>query len=292
MNVSIVFFYSKYSQSCHQCESLLKQADLEYQSLCIDNSTVRKIITKDNKYKIKKMPCFLLFYSNGEVEKIEGIQCHLWIKNIIYEQEEEEKKQQQQQEKQIQQLSLSSQNDMISLPFQSQPFQTFTNDMNIKSIDILGHAEVISSPIPVSISSNHHQEQKIDNNHNDENVAQQHIQEEEEEDLTGMKRRLDSTPLIKKPKASLSETEKYWKKDKNAHEYYENEDTNNYAKDGNNAKDRNDRNDEKDEKDGNDEKDEKDGNDGMMNKSKQNENSLMLLVQKMQKERDSMESSI
>jgi hypothetical protein len=68
---------------------LIQQAPIDFTSLvglnflCIDNENVRKRIILSSKLNINVVPCILLFYSDGGVEKYEGITAFNWAEDII-----------------------------------------------------------------------------------------------------------------------------------------------------------------------------------------------------------------
>jgi hypothetical protein len=78
---SITLFYSDYSKGCNQIRQLITSnydKFIEYQS--IDNPIIRKKIIKSG--KIKNVPCFIIMYTNGRVEKYEGNDAFEWFINV------------------------------------------------------------------------------------------------------------------------------------------------------------------------------------------------------------------
>ena len=51
--------------------------------VCIDNENIRQRILKDKKLEITSVPCVLIVYSAGTVEKYEGIHAFEWIEETI-----------------------------------------------------------------------------------------------------------------------------------------------------------------------------------------------------------------
>ena len=51
--------------------------------VCIDNQDVRKRLLKNGKIEISAVPCILLVYRSGEVEKYEGNDAFQWIEETI-----------------------------------------------------------------------------------------------------------------------------------------------------------------------------------------------------------------
>ena len=53
-------------------------------TVCIDNEEIRKqILKKDNKIEISSVPCVLIVYNTGSVEKYEGGSAFEWIEETI-----------------------------------------------------------------------------------------------------------------------------------------------------------------------------------------------------------------
>ncbi len=80
----VVLLYSKYSQTCKNLISTLQQRPISYlQPLCIDNSQVRKRITESKDLSIESVPCVLISFSNGTVEKYDGQHAFKWIQETL-----------------------------------------------------------------------------------------------------------------------------------------------------------------------------------------------------------------
>lgn len=82
-----VCLYSKYSQRCKEFLDDLPD-NMGVQMLCIDNKQVRKAVMQDaNGYHIKTVPCIFLFYSNGRLEKFEGSDAFVWLREQVQKKE-------------------------------------------------------------------------------------------------------------------------------------------------------------------------------------------------------------
>ncbi len=80
----VVLLYSKYSQTCKNLISTLQEKPISYlQPLCIDNSQVRKRITESKDLSIESVPCVLISFSNGTVEKYDGQHAFKWIQETL-----------------------------------------------------------------------------------------------------------------------------------------------------------------------------------------------------------------
>jgi hypothetical protein len=51
----------------------------EFHFLCIDNSNVRKLILSADHLSVQHVPCVLLLYENGRIEKFEKHNIEQWI---------------------------------------------------------------------------------------------------------------------------------------------------------------------------------------------------------------------
>ena len=84
-----VLLYSKYSQHSKNFMDLLQQSPIDFTTLvglnplCIDNENIRKRIISSSKLNIDIVPCILLIYPDGGVEKYAGITAFNWAEDII-----------------------------------------------------------------------------------------------------------------------------------------------------------------------------------------------------------------
>ena len=84
-----LLLYSKYSNFSKQLFDGINNAPINLYNLinintiCIDHEEIRNRIIKDNKIEITHVPCILLIYNSGTVEKYEGMQAFEWIESII-----------------------------------------------------------------------------------------------------------------------------------------------------------------------------------------------------------------
>ena len=74
-------FYSKYSVESKRLLDMAKALSLKY--ICIDNSLIRKKLANSKKIVIQYVPCILLLYDTGIIEKYEGNHAFRWIKEQI-----------------------------------------------------------------------------------------------------------------------------------------------------------------------------------------------------------------
>jgi hypothetical protein len=85
-NISILM-YSKYSQQCIKLIELINKDNFleatKLKLVCIDNEKIRKRILKSKKIKVNSVPCMLLFFSNGNVEKHDGVNLFNWVYSTI-----------------------------------------------------------------------------------------------------------------------------------------------------------------------------------------------------------------
>ena len=59
---------------------------VEYRKICIDNESVRTLITTDPfQYEIKNVPCILVFFPDGNMKKYEGGAAFDYIHQLLKE---------------------------------------------------------------------------------------------------------------------------------------------------------------------------------------------------------------
>lgn len=84
-----VLLNSRYSLPCQNFLNTLVQSGIDYKNLLkfvqvnIDNEQIRKQILNSNNIDIKSVPCILLIYTDGSVEKYEGSDAFRWLDEII-----------------------------------------------------------------------------------------------------------------------------------------------------------------------------------------------------------------
>lgn len=84
-----ILLFSKYSE---KCTKLIENVQAISQStpvnlfsqknmipICVDNEKVRKLVLKSNIISVKMVPCILVGYNSGEVEKYEGERAFQWV---------------------------------------------------------------------------------------------------------------------------------------------------------------------------------------------------------------------
>ncbi len=80
---NVVLLYSKYSPNCKILMDNVKMAGVDFIfPLCIDNQEVRNKI-KSSRYSISTVPCLLVVYGTGSVEKFEGNTAHSWVDSLL-----------------------------------------------------------------------------------------------------------------------------------------------------------------------------------------------------------------
>jgi hypothetical protein len=89
-----IVLYSKYSINSQKLLQLLKDAQINFQTLCIDNKLIRKKILESTKIKIIQVPSILIVYPTGGVEQYDGENAFIWVYNIIEKIQKENKPEQ------------------------------------------------------------------------------------------------------------------------------------------------------------------------------------------------------
>ncbi len=81
--------YSKYSANSTKFLELIKNSGVDFTNLlklellCIDNQTIRNRIMKNTKIDIKSVPCVLIVFPDGNIEKYDGDSVFNWASTII-----------------------------------------------------------------------------------------------------------------------------------------------------------------------------------------------------------------
>ena len=92
----IVILYSKYSHNCKKLMDMVRNTitnfeNTELSNICIDNKDIRKKILKSKTLLVKAVPCILILYPDGGVEKYEGGTAFRWVEEIIKNKKQQEK---------------------------------------------------------------------------------------------------------------------------------------------------------------------------------------------------------
>ena len=86
---SSILLYSKYSVSSKKLIDFINSSGIDLtnliklQLLCIDNEEVRKRIIKNKQIDITSVPCLLLIYQDGGLEKYDSDAVFKWFEQII-----------------------------------------------------------------------------------------------------------------------------------------------------------------------------------------------------------------
>ncbi len=92
----LVVLYSKYSHQCQKILQVYDKSTMDYIKLvCIDNAQCRERLLSSKSIQVQTVPCVLLIYENGKIEKFEGNNVTQWIldqisKNLPYTEERTE----------------------------------------------------------------------------------------------------------------------------------------------------------------------------------------------------------
>ena len=84
-----VLLYSKYSPMSNNLMTALKSCPIDLSTsvglttVCIDNEGIRSQILKDKNIEIVNVPCVLIVYRTGGVEKYEGSNAFQWIDETV-----------------------------------------------------------------------------------------------------------------------------------------------------------------------------------------------------------------
>ena len=84
-----VLLYSKYSSLSKNLMDMMNRSGVDFnnkfslQTLCIDNEEIRNRIIKNKKIEVTTVPCLLLIFLDGGIEKYDGVNIFEWVKGII-----------------------------------------------------------------------------------------------------------------------------------------------------------------------------------------------------------------
>lgn len=84
-----VLLYSKYSQGSSQLAERIKKSGVDVsellglQELCVDNRDVRKRITESKEIAISTLPCILIAYADGRIDKFDGDSVFKLVDGVI-----------------------------------------------------------------------------------------------------------------------------------------------------------------------------------------------------------------
>lgn len=90
-NQYFVILFSKYSNVCKKFMDDVKNANLNmnFNILCVDNKQIREKILNSSDFDINSLPCLLVLNdSQNTVDKYEGQDAFIWLKDIIHQKQQ------------------------------------------------------------------------------------------------------------------------------------------------------------------------------------------------------------
>ena len=84
-----ILLYSKYSSNSKKLIDYISNSGvdlpnlLNLQTICVDNEEIRKKIINATHIGIKSVPCLLLTYKDGGLEKYEGLKVFNWFEEVL-----------------------------------------------------------------------------------------------------------------------------------------------------------------------------------------------------------------
>ncbi len=84
---NIICLYSKFSRNCKRFSSVAGPKIPIIKFVCIDNEKVRQKVLANLSIQVQVVPCILLTYSNGVIEKFDGENAFRWAAGIIQKME-------------------------------------------------------------------------------------------------------------------------------------------------------------------------------------------------------------
>lgn len=84
-----VLLYSKYSSLSKTLMDMIQNSGVDFvgqftmQSLCIDNEQIRKRILQNKQIQVTSVPCLLIIFPDGGIEKYDGTHVFEWVEGVI-----------------------------------------------------------------------------------------------------------------------------------------------------------------------------------------------------------------
>lgn len=84
-----VLLYSKYSSLSKTLMDMIQSSGVDFvnkfalQSLCIDNEEIRKRIIQNTQIHVTTVPCLLIIFPDGGIEKYDGTHIFEWVEGVI-----------------------------------------------------------------------------------------------------------------------------------------------------------------------------------------------------------------
>lgn len=85
-----VLLYSKYSTYSKKLMDMIKSSGVDFtgqfklQPLCIDNEEIRKRISQNKQIQVTTVPCILIIYPDGGIEKYDDVYAFQWVESVIH----------------------------------------------------------------------------------------------------------------------------------------------------------------------------------------------------------------
>ena len=138
-----VLLYSKYSATSKNLMDIMKNSGVNFSSLvglqplCVDNEEVRNRILQNEQISVSSVPCILVIFPDGGIEKYDDIHSFNWIEQIItkYSQQQPQQQHQQQPQQQHQQqtqMSLEEEDSERNLREQEQTYKQKMKDIEME----------------------------------------------------------------------------------------------------------------------------------------------------------------
>lgn len=221
-NSIVILFYSKY---CPLSLKLIEDMEqyMNFKKICVDNRDIRNtILNESERYNITEVPCIFVFFSSGLIHKYEGQKAIDWSQEILLSFQKtnqimppETSQVLKSSFKELQSIDdIQSNSKLNLLPIsnsenlsdQTVDFKSFSN-VNTDFNNINSNDNIISldsknkySNINNNINDNINDINNDNINHiNDNNYNDNHNDMYQEENLMGMKRRMETSPLIQPP---------------------------------------------------------------------------------------------
>jgi hypothetical protein len=192
-----ILLYSKYSSLSKKLINKINQSGIDFksefsiQNLCIDNKKIRSRIVNNAKIPITTVPCLLIIFPDGGIEKYDGLGIFEWFDDIIVQH--------------TKRYEQSTEN-----PIQYNLEQEIIYDQNIKKgkVSIKEPPIVKKKPVNTLVTSIDDLESESESDKEEEE------EEEEEEEIYNRHRSIKPIARVRKDESSYDDSKELFENDR------------------------------------------------------------------------------
>ena len=194
----IVVFYSKYSKRCTKFFEKINNL-IEFRKICVDHPDIRStILSEQDKYYIRIVPSIIIFFSNGVMQKYEDLKAFEWADNLIHKMTSKQisfNKEFVALKSIIDQESLNN-NELSNNSSNNSSINLSNNNFSNNSSNNSSNTFSNNSSNNLSNNSSNNSSNNLSNNLSNKDSINESSNKDTE--YLGMKRRIETTPLIQK----------------------------------------------------------------------------------------------